>query len=118
MHVRDIKKRVPGLIKQNGCYPLIQVGSLEAVTRKLPGMKRDFTSLGRTLEVPGAQAVFSSVPPVSCWDPGRRRRLGQVNDWLHGWCHDQGFGLCDLGQAFKGLGTWASEDAMKAPLRR
>lgn len=41
-----------------------------------------------------------------------------MNDWLHGWCHDQGFGLCDLGQAFKGLGRWASEDAVKAPLRR
>lgn len=39
----------------------------------------------------------------------RRRRTDQVNYWLKEWCHDQGFGYCDTGQAFERPGVWASD---------
>ena len=32
-----------------------------------------------------------------------------MNDWLRGWCPDQGFGYFDLGQAFEKLGMWAPD---------
>ena len=53
--------------------------------------------------------MFSSVLPLGGWDPERRRRMGQANDWLRGWCLDQGFGYFDLGQSFEKLGMWADD---------
>jgi len=41
--------------------------------------------------------VFFSVLPMGSWDPERRRRTCQVNDWLRGWCLDKGTGYFDLG---------------------
>lgn len=84
---------------------LIQVGSQEAVTVELQNIKRDFRSLGKTLKGSGVQVVFSSVHTSAGWKLERRRRMDQANYWLCGWCHDQGLGFYDLGQAF-----WETED--------
>lgn len=27
--------------------------------------------------------------------------MDQLNDWLCGWCHTEGFGYCDLGPSLK-----------------
>lgn len=51
------------------------------------------------------QAVFSSVLPMGSWDPGRWRKTCQVNEWLRGWCLDEGLGYFDLGQAFEKMAT-------------
>ena len=57
----------------------------------------------------GVQIVFSSVILLGDRDPERRRRTGQVNNWLRGWCLNQGFGYFDLGQAFEKPGMWAAD---------
>lgn len=87
-------KRLPGLIKLDdySLLILIQVRSQETTTRKLQNVKIGFTSLKRTLKRLRAQIVFSFFL-AGVWDPERRRRTDQVNDWLHGCCHDQGFGF-------------------------
>uniref|UniRef100_A0A8B9C455 SGNH hydrolase-type esterase domain-containing protein n=1 Tax=Anser brachyrhynchus TaxID=132585 RepID=A0A8B9C455_9AVES len=110
-HVRDVRNALPQLIKPEDYYPLvvIQVGSREAATRKMSNIKKDFASLGRMLKGSGVQVVFSSVLPLGGWDPERRRRMGQVNDWLRGWCPDQGFGYFNLGQSFEKPGMWADD---------
>lgn len=60
-------------------------------------------SLGKILKGWGAQVAFSFGLPVG--DSGKRRQMGQVNAWLRGWCHAQGFGFCDIGCIFEGLGV-------------
>lgn len=45
-------------------------------------------------------SVFFFSPDGS-WDPERRKRSGEVNDWLSGRQHDQGFEFSDLGQVFE-----------------
>lgn len=52
----------------------------------------------------GAQIVFSSILLVGDWDP-RRRWRDEVNDWLWGLCHAQGFRFYSLGHIFERLGT-------------
>ena len=42
--------------------------------------------------------VFSSVLLFGDWDPRKRKRIEQWKDWMRGWCHAQGFGLCGLRQ--------------------
>ena len=57
-------------------------------------------SLGKILKGLGVEVVFSSVLPVGDWDMGRRRRTDQLNEWLCGWCHTEGYGFCDLQHTF------------------
>lgn len=68
-------------------------------------------SLGKILKEWGAQVVFSFGLPVGDWNPGRRRQMGQVNAWLRGWCHAQGFGFCDTGCIFEGPGVMMLDGA-------
>lgn len=74
MCVRDIWKRLPYLIKQDGYYPLflIQGGVQEAASRKMQNIRRDFTSFGKTLKALAAYVVFS-VFPVGGWDLEKKR---------------------------------------------
>lgn len=52
--------------------------------------------------------VISSDLPVRNWDPGRSKRIDQLNDWLHVWCHTERYGFDNLGHFFDKLGmlTW------------
>lgn len=40
--------------------------------------------LGRMLKELGVWGVFPVLPGTSAWDPGRRRRTDQLNDWCVG----------------------------------
>lgn len=63
------------------------------------------------------KVVFSSVLLIGIWDPERRKRSGEINDWLSGWHHDQGFECSDLGQAFERQGyvgiRWSTAEKME-----
>jgi len=78
--VRDVKKTLPHLIKQDDYYQLtvIQVGSQDAATRKSKNI-RDFATLGKMLKGSRVQVVFS-VFLIGDWD--LERRIGQVNYFL------------------------------------
>jgi len=45
-------------------------------------IKRDFRALGRQVKGPGAQVVFSSIPPVAGEDEEGKRKSEQINTWL------------------------------------
>lgn len=64
-------------------------------------------SLGKMLKQLEGQVVCYSILLIRDWDP-RKRSTEQLNDWLHGWCHVQGFGFNNLGCTFKRLAmlTW------------
>lgn len=53
--------------------------------------------------------MFSSVLLMGSWDPERRRRTCQVNDWLRERCLAQGFGYFYAREAFEKLGMWATD---------
>lgn len=76
------------------------LSSCEALTGKSKNIKKDFKSLRNTLKGSGAQVAFCSVLLAGDWDVGRRR-TEQLNEWLCGWCHVQGFGFHHLGCTFK-----------------
>ena len=48
----------------------------------------------------GAQVVFSSVLSVNGRGLGRERKIMQINDWLHHWCHRERFGFLDHGSRY------------------
>jgi len=85
--VRDFKKSLPHLIKED-CYLLvvIQVESLEAATRKLWNIKRDFASLVKMLKGMAVHIIFSALPAGS-WEL-ERRRIEQEIYWLRVWSRD------------------------------
>lgn len=70
---------------------------------------RNVCSHSKSSLLSGAQAVFSYILPLGNWDPGRRRRTEQVNVWLCGWCHTQGFGFSDLGHTLDRPGMLTSD---------
>ena len=39
--------------------------------------------------------MFSLILLVGDWDPGSRRRMDQLNEWLQRWHHVQGFEYYD-----------------------
>jgi len=59
--------------------------------------------LGKVLKGAGVLVVFS-VLPLGDGDPGRRRRINQLNDWLHEWHHSQGYGCYAQCSTFNKLG--------------
>jgi len=63
--------------------------------------KHEDVCIWKMLKGSGAQVVFFLLLPAGDWDPGRRRRKDQLNDWLHGLCHAKGYGFYDLGHTFK-----------------
>ena len=97
--MRDVTRNITHLVKTSDYYPLLvfRIGNEEVGERSSQTIKRDFRALGRFLKESGAQAVFSSVHSVGDWDPGKRRRVGMLNEWLCEWCHTQGFGYYGLG---------------------
>ena len=93
------------MVKTEDYHPflLFHVGTTEDTTKRLQNIKRDFISLGKMLKGSEAQVVFSSVLSVGDWNPRRRQRMHQVNEYLCNWCHVQGFGFHDLGNSFERL---------------
>lgn len=107
-HIQDIWRRIQSMIKPED-YNSLMV--FQAVSRlwlfvNLKISRKTLYPLGicwRDQE--GKDAVFSSILPAGDWDLGRRRKASQSNEWLHGWCHTQGFGFYDLRHTFGKLGT-------------
>lgn len=86
-YIWDIRKRLPGMTKPKDYSLLLffQAESHEATTKKFLNIRKKFMSLGNLLKQSGAQVVFS-VLLFAGYNLGRRRRMEQLNEWLHGWC--------------------------------
>jgi len=71
-----VERKLPALVQPSDYYPLVifQVGSDEVATRSPRTIKRDFRTLGQLVKGSGAQAVFSSILPLSGNDEGRNRK--------------------------------------------
>lgn len=62
-HIRDITRKVPGLVCSSDYCPLliVQVGSDEITQGSLRAIKKDVRGLGQMVEGVGAQVLFSSL---------------------------------------------------------
>ncbi|CAM5099962.1 unnamed protein product [Natator depressus] len=49
----------------------------------------------------GVQVLFSSILLVKGRGPSRDRCILEVNAWLQGWCHQEGFSFLDHGMLFQ-----------------
>jgi len=65
--VRDISRKLPGLIRLSDYYPLliIQAGSDEIAEKSLRSIKKDFRGLGQVVDGAGVRVVFSSIPSMA-----------------------------------------------------
>ena len=108
--VRDIARKLPGLVWPSDYHPLlvVQVGSDEIRDKSTWAVKRDFRALGGQDNRSGTQVAFSSVPPVAREDEGRNRRSQQINTWLQAWCHRQNLGFFDRGSVYMAPGLLAT----------
>jgi len=98
-------------VRPSDSYPLlvVQVGSDEVRDKSTWAIKRNFRALGRQVKGSGAQAVFSSIPPVAGEDEGRNRRSQQINTWLQAWCHSQNLGFFDDKSVYMAPGLLATD---------
>ena len=62
-HIRDITRKVPGLVCSSDYCPLliVQVSSDEIVQGSLRAIKKDVRGLGQMVEGVGVQVLFSSL---------------------------------------------------------
>ena len=111
--VRDISRRLPGLIRPSDYYPLliIQAGSDEVAERSLRAIKKDFRGLGRVVEGAGVQVVFSSIPSVAGRDTERYQKTHLINKWLKSWCKSRDFGFFDHGETYSAPGMMAANES-------
>lgn len=103
--VRDVIRRLPGLIEPSDYYPLlvvVQLGSDKVDERSLTAVKKNFRALRQQIEGTGAQVVFSSVPLVAGRNAERNRRSHLMNMWLKG--HQWSFGFGDHGAVYMASG--------------
>ena len=65
-HIRDIARKVPGLVCSSDYCPLltVHVGSDEIAQGSLRAIKKDVRGLGQMVEGVGAQVLFSSLLPL------------------------------------------------------
>ena len=93
--VRDISRKLPGLIRPSDYYPLliIQAGRDEIAEKSLRSIKKDFRGLGRVVDGAGMQVVFSSIPSVTGKGTERIQKTHLLNKWLRGWCKHRNFGF-------------------------
>ena len=103
--VRDISRKLPGLIHPSDYYPLliVQAGSDEVADRSLRAIKNDFRGLGRLVDNAGIQVVFAGILTVAGKDNAVTRKTHHINTWLRGWCKHKNFGFFDHGGL---LSTW------------
>jgi len=104
--VRDVAKKLPGLVWPSDYYPLLvmQVGGDEIAERSPKAIKRDFRALGRLVEGSGAQVVFFSILSVAGKSTERGRKTHLVNKWLRDWCHGSNFVFFDHGEVYTAPG--------------
>lgn len=95
--VRDIARKLPGLLHPSGYYPLLTVhaGSDEIAERSPRAVKRDFRALEWLVDGVGVQTVFSSIPSVAVRDTERTTKIHLINIWMRGWCNHSNFGFFD-----------------------
>ena len=100
--VRDVAKRVPQFVKSTDYYLLLlfHVGMNDTTSWNLGRIKEDYKALGVQVKSIGAQVIFSSILPVRGKGAARNRCRMQINFWLRGWCHREGFGFYDNGTFF------------------
>jgi len=86
--VRDVAKKLPGLLRHSGYYPLLVmlVGGDKIAERSPKAIKRDFRALGQLVEGSGAQVLFSAIPSAAGNSTERGRKTHLVNRWLRDWC--------------------------------
>ena len=62
-HIRDITRKVPGLVCSSDYCPLliVQISSDEIAQGSLQAIKKDVRGLGQMVEGVGAQVLFSSL---------------------------------------------------------
>ena len=109
--VRDISRKLPGLIRPSDYYPLliIQAGRDEIAEKSLRSIKKDFRGLGRVVDGAGVQVVFSSVPSVAGKGTERIQKTHLLNKWLRGWCKHRNFGFFDHGAIYSAPGMMAAD---------
>ena len=91
--VRDISRKLPGLIRPSDYYPLliIKTGIDEIAEKSLRSIKKHFRGLGWVFDGAGVQVVFSSVPSVAGKGTERIQKTHLLNKWLRGWCKHRNF---------------------------
>ena len=92
--VRDISRKLPGLICPSDYYPLliIQASSDEVTDRSLRTIKNDFRGLGRVVDNAGIQVVFAGIPTVAGKDTETTRKTHLINTFCkhHGRLQGEG----------------------------
>ena len=91
--VRDISRKLPGLIHPSDYYPLliVQAGSDEVADRSLRAIKNDFRGLGRLV------------------DNAMTRKTHRINTWLRGWCKHKNFRFFDHGVVYSAPGLRSAD---------
>ena len=115
--VRDIARKLPGLIGPSDYYPLliVQAGSDEVAERSLRSIKEDFRGLGRVVEGTGVQVDFSSLPSVAGKDTESIQKTRLINKWLRSWCKHRNFGFFDHGVIYSAPGMMAADGSSLSP---
>jgi len=82
--VRDISRKLPGLIHPPDHYPLltVQAGSDEVSEKSQRTIKKDFKGLGQVVDGTGVQVFSSSIPSVAGKDTERIQKTHLINKWL------------------------------------
>ena len=109
--VRDISRKLPGLIHPSDYYPLliVQAGSDEVADRSLRAIKNDFRGLGRLVDNAGIQVVFAGIPTVAGKDNAITRKTHRINTWLRGWCKRKNLGFFDHGAVYSAPGLRSAD---------
>ena len=109
--VRDISRKLPGLIHPSDYYPLliVQAGSDEIADRSLRAIKNDLRGLGRLVDNAGIQVVFAGIPTVAGKDNAITRKTHCINTWLRGWCKRKNLGFFDHGAVYSAPGMRSAD---------
>jgi len=91
--VRDISRKLPGLIHPSDYYPLliVQAGSDDVANRSLRAIKNDLRGLGRLV------------------DNAMTRKTHRINTWLRGWCQRKNLGFFDHGAVYLAPGLRSAD---------
>jgi len=85
--VRDVARKLPGLVQPSDYYPLLvmQVGGDDIMDRSPKAIKRDFRAPERLAEGSGHRWCF---PQYHQWQERALKGAGKlINRWLSNWCH-------------------------------
>ena len=109
--VRDISRKLPGLIRPSDYYPLliIQAGRDEIAEKSLRSIKKDFRRLGQVVDGAGVQVVFSSITSVAGKGTERIQKTHLLNKWLRGWCKHRNFVFFDHRAIYSAPGMMAAD---------